>query len=93
MEGLLEKSDLLIAKSEGKPYEPPGGRPFKPFNDITMTQVAPIPSTTTTSAPASASPQPGTWYCDNLTGSGNYGTWEMTQHPEQFDVSSCKRVN
>lgn len=38
-------------------------------------------------------PQDGTWYCDNLSGGGNYGTWEMTQHPEMFDVSSCYRVD
>ncbi len=34
----------------------------------------------------------GTWYCDNHTGSGAYGTWEMTQHPEQFDIPTCRRV-
>ncbi|MCF8510419.1 MAG: hypothetical protein K9G43_03140 [Rhodobacteraceae bacterium] len=34
----------------------------------------------------------GTWYCeDNVDGSGNYGTWEMTQHPERY--YDCKRVD
>ncbi len=33
----------------------------------------------------------GTWYCDTVDGSGNYGTYEMTQHPERY--INCKRVN
>ncbi|MFC3179622.1 hypothetical protein [Cypionkella sinensis] len=48
-------------------------------------------------APQAAAPiddgdHSGTWYCDDsVDGAGNYGTWEMTQHPERF--YDCKRVN
>lgn len=34
----------------------------------------------------------GTWFCeDSADGSGNYGTWEMTQHPERY--YDCKQVD
>lgn len=36
--------------------------------------------------------QEGTWFCeDRLDGSGNYGTAEMTRHPERY--YDCKRVD
>ena len=33
-----------------------------------------------------------TWFCeDSVDGAGNYGTWEMTQHPDRY--YDCKRVD
>lgn len=57
------------------------------------TAPAPEYSTPASQTGGGSVPQDGTWYCDNLTGSGQYGTWEMTQHPEVFDVASCYRVD
>ena len=54
---------------------------------------APEYSTPASQTGGGSVPQDGTWYCDNLTGSGQYGTWEMTQHPQVFDVASCYRVD
>ena len=44
-------------------------------------------------SPKSTQTKSGTWYCTRLgNSSGSYGTFEMTKHPEIFDVRSCKRV-
>ncbi|VDC32933.1 hypothetical protein [Pseudogemmobacter humi] len=41
MEAMLEQTDILIAKSEGRAYDPPGGRPFRAYEDIVLTPVTP----------------------------------------------------
>lgn len=44
-------------------------------------------------SPKSTQTKSGTWHCMRLgNSSGSYGTFEMTKHPEIFDVRSCKRV-
>lgn len=53
---------------------------------------APAASATSKSKGGGNVPQDGTWYCeDSVDGAGNYGTWEMTRHPERY--YDCKRVD